>query len=139
MVRLVRFGNETDILVIGLLVVGLVRVFGIFLSLPVGAGLSDSTTLYFRPFLLLVLPVLQSFILFHRDFPPLFLERQLLILTPIQRLVVPPRQFILRPEFILDGLVDPRAAGCSFDVDGVQVPHVSLIECYSVLEGVSFW
>jgi hypothetical protein len=73
-VCLVWFVNETDILIVGLLVVRLVRVFRILLCLPGGVVLGGPTITNFRHFLLLVFPVLQSFILLHRDFPPLFLE-----------------------------------------------------------------
>lgn len=139
MVCLVWLGNETDILVIDLMIVRLVRTLRVLFSLLSGKSLSDSANVHSRPFLLLTLPVLQSFILLHRDLPPLLLEGALLILAPIQRLVVPPRQFLLRPEFILDGLVDSRPTCCSFDVDCVQVPHVSLIQGDPILEGVSLW
>lgn len=41
--------------------------------------------------------------------------------------------------FILDGLVDASITRRSFDVDGVETPHVGLVEGYPILERISFW
>lgn len=40
---------------------------------------------------------------------------------------------------VLDGLVDTSIAGGSFDVDGIETPHVGLVQSYPVFEGISFW
>ena len=96
-VCLVWFGDETDVFVMSLLIVRLIIVLGIFLCLPSGVSLNDSTVFHLSSFLLLVFSFLQSFILLHRDLPPLFFKGTLFILALIQRLIVSPSQFLFRP------------------------------------------
>ena len=96
-VCLVWFRDETDVFVMSLLVVRLIIVLGILLCLSGRVSLNDSTVFHLSSFLLLVFSFLQSFILLHRDLPPLFFKGTLFILALIQRLIVPPSQFLFRP------------------------------------------
>lgn len=101
--------------------------------------LSESTTTQSRHLILIGLAFLKSFELFLRNLSTLLIIRLFLMLTHIQRLVIPPSKFLLRFEFILDGLIHPGATWCSLNVDSIQIAHIGLVKCYPILKGVAFW
>ena len=85
---------------------------------------------------MLGLAIREGFELFVRNFPALLIIGLILVVSHVQRLIVPPRQFLLRLEFVLDRLVHPCAAGCALNIDRIQVPHIGLILRNPILKGI---
>lgn len=107
----------------------------LFLFLWVGA----SSTVIKLAFGCLLLPLrLERLVLTDGQHSPLLLVLVLFVLTHVERLVVLAGEFFLGPKFVADGLVDPGAAACAFDIGGVETAHVGLVEGDAVLEGILF-
>ena len=76
---------------------------------------------------------LKILVLFYSQLSSFFFILVFLMFPHIQRLMMFPGEFFLSSQFIANCFVDSGSTASSLDICGIKIPHIGLLECYSIL------